>query len=302
MKNYLKQLYEIAVMYYEDKLTQEEIAERTGMSRPQVSRSLAQAVSTGIVEIKVNLLSPSLFLAENIRRKLGLTRVYVAPYGNDEENSSPMDELAQYAGEVLEKELCAEDHIGVGWGEAVYRTIISMKSSSEMKSQNASVVPLVGSVGFHDPRYQMNLLSGMLAEKIHAKAVFYSDVDILKESYNELHDIWSRLDVALVGIGPYPPTNFRDNDAASSWIGKFSGKKPVGDIIGRFFNEDGYLPTESAKLMHIPVDMLIRTRKIICISDGSGNADAIRIASRLKYITHLIIGQEGAEELLAALE
>ena len=49
----LSLLYNIAVMYYEEKMTQDEISKKTGISRPQISRLLAKAISVGIVEIKV---------------------------------------------------------------------------------------------------------------------------------------------------------------------------------------------------------------------------------------------------------
>ena len=301
MKNYLKQLYDIAVMYYEDKLTQEEIAEKTGISRPQVSRSLAQAVTTGIVEIKVNLLSPSIYIAESLRKKLGLEKVYVAPCNEDEDGEhSPENDVAQFASDVLNRELHSEENIGVGWGDSIYRTIMKLAPLDD-KACCSLVFPLVSSVGFHEPCYQMNLLVGMMAEKIHAKPIFFNESNIMNESSEEMRSAWDNIDVAIVGIGPYPATKFRSNPTAAEWLNRLDSKSPKGDILGRFFNEDGYLEA-SSKLINIPVKSLEKASKIIAISSGRGKTDAIKTAARLHYITHLIIDQDSAEELLDAVD
>ena len=302
MKNYLKQLYDIAVMYYEDKLTQEEIAEKTGISRPQVSRALAQAVTTGIVEIKVNLLSPSIYIAESLRKKLGLEKVYVAPYKDDEDEGEhdTADDVAAFASDVLARELHSEENIGVGWGDAVYRTI-KMLSPLDDKARCSLCFPLVSSVGFHEPCYQMNLLVGMMAEKIHARPLFFNEASIANESTDEMRRAWDNINVAIVGIGPYPATKFRNNPMASEWLDKLDSRSPKGDILGRFYNEDGYLEA-SSRLVNIPVKSLSKADKIIAISSGRGKTEAIRIAAKLGYITHLIIDQDAAEELLDAVD
>jgi len=46
-------LYRLAIMYYTEGLTQQEIAQRLGISRPQISRGLARAQEVGIVRIQI---------------------------------------------------------------------------------------------------------------------------------------------------------------------------------------------------------------------------------------------------------
>ena len=47
-------MYRIARMYYQNDLSQAQIAKRIGLSRPQISRYLKRARETGMVEINVN--------------------------------------------------------------------------------------------------------------------------------------------------------------------------------------------------------------------------------------------------------
>lgn len=64
-----QKMVEIAKMYYEEDLTQNEIAKRLGVSRPLVSKMLADAKEAGIVTIQIN--SPFVsndFLMEEIKK------------------------------------------------------------------------------------------------------------------------------------------------------------------------------------------------------------------------------------------
>ena len=53
MQEDLALLVRISRMYYESELTQLQIAEATGLSRPTISRSLDRAKRAGIVEIRI---------------------------------------------------------------------------------------------------------------------------------------------------------------------------------------------------------------------------------------------------------
>ena len=67
-----QKMVEIAKMYYEEELTQNEIAKRLGVSRPLVSKMLADAKEAGIVTIQIH--SPFVsneFLMEEIIRHSG---------------------------------------------------------------------------------------------------------------------------------------------------------------------------------------------------------------------------------------
>lgn len=67
--NKTQKMVEIAKMYYEEELTQNEIAKRLGVSRPLLSKMLVDAKEAGIVTIQIH--SPFVsneFLMEEIRK------------------------------------------------------------------------------------------------------------------------------------------------------------------------------------------------------------------------------------------
>ena len=49
----LARIFTVAKLYYEENLTQAEVAERVGVSRPLVSKMLSEARDCGIVHIEV---------------------------------------------------------------------------------------------------------------------------------------------------------------------------------------------------------------------------------------------------------
>ena len=84
--NQERTIYKIVRAYYEDGLTQQEIANKFGISRMKVSRMLARALKDKIVQIRIN--SPSSKypdLEHQIEAKYGLKEVVIADTKNDDQ-------------------------------------------------------------------------------------------------------------------------------------------------------------------------------------------------------------------------
>src|SRR5438270_10083570 len=74
----LELLAKVASWYFEDNLTQTEIAARTGYSPSMVSRLLSEARKHGIVEIRVHHpIERRVDLEQELRNRLGLDTVRV---------------------------------------------------------------------------------------------------------------------------------------------------------------------------------------------------------------------------------
>lgn len=66
-----KLIAKVAYMYYEQELTQAQIAKELSIYRTTVSRMLSQAKTEGIVEIKINHFDAGLFeLEEQLKHSL----------------------------------------------------------------------------------------------------------------------------------------------------------------------------------------------------------------------------------------
>ena len=69
-------LVQVSELYYLQEMNQVEIAKLLGVSRPTVSRLLAEAKREGVVEIKVkNMVSINSELSKQLRERLGLKNI-----------------------------------------------------------------------------------------------------------------------------------------------------------------------------------------------------------------------------------
>lgn len=116
-------LARIASLYFEDGLSQAEIATQTGYSRSMISRLLTEARQQQIVEIRINHpLSRNRELEQSLEQLLNLTGVRVLTRGSL--NYSTMLRRIGTLGARLMEELL-RDHtvVGVSWGTAVWEVV-----------------------------------------------------------------------------------------------------------------------------------------------------------------------------------
>lgn len=278
MKDNTELLYSIALMYYQEGLTQEEISKKTGLSRPNVSRALAKAMKLGIVEIKLH--APRTFENEGIEleKALKLEKVYIAPSGA----------LTEFAAGVLDKELSSSENIGVGWGKTVYRTVQKMVQLNLPKHEKNSIVPLVSSLGIKEPQYQVNLMISLMTDAIGGTPYFYNPSDL---HLKDVKEIWGKLDAAVMGLGSgkYHMTSEMEKDSIK------------GEILGKFFSDNGILSYEWPGYDGISWEHLQKTKKRICLCDGSEKIEAIMTAAKLGLFNVLITDTKTADELCEAV-
>ncbi len=123
----LKQSLRVAELYFQDNLSQIEIAARLGVSRPTVSRLLQYAKDNGLVKIQiVNPLVDSQVLSKQLSDKYGI-EFHVVPnnYGG---TVSIQDGVGRYTADFLSANVQAGDIIGIGWGKPSIRSPSNSKS------------------------------------------------------------------------------------------------------------------------------------------------------------------------------
>ena len=107
---------EICHLYYEDGLSQNEIAEKLKISRPTISRLLTFAKENGLVQIKVMDPKQDLSLLQiQLKKKYQLKEVLVAENFIDD-TQIINDKLGKLTAEYL-NHIVEDNHIiGISWG------------------------------------------------------------------------------------------------------------------------------------------------------------------------------------------
>lgn len=298
-------LYAAATMYYNEDLSQSDIAHKMGVSRPTVSRMLAQARETGIVHIDVTHphADRTSHLAQELQEALGLTKVYLAQ-GFQESTLAP-GMTPPILDALNDMDLAPGKALVISSGVAMY----GLSRTQLPPLQGITLVPAVGGVAEPEAWHQTNEIIRSIAEQTGAthKPIFARAVpaplmyQALQEDdlYQEVTQLWKTAHGAFMGIGS--PTTGRTSLAAD--IPQAELEKSRGDIALHFFDKDGTpLPfTGSDRTIRIPLEDLRRIPHTVAIALGPTKIESIKISSRMGVYTKLITDQVTAKQLLQQL-
>jgi DNA-binding transcriptional regulator LsrR (DeoR family) len=194
-------------LYYELGETQNEIADRLGITRPQVSRLLKRARAEGIVEIRIidrdTAESPA---AAALQDRFALDAVHLAPTLAGPEDLTRRV-VGRLAAQVLRASVRDGAIVGIGDGASVGAVADALVDAAT--PVRATVVPLAGgywSTGAdRDPFRRIADAFGAQPHGLMAPGLLD---DAATKDALEAHagvravlDLWGRLDVALFGIG-----------------------------------------------------------------------------------------------------
>ena len=310
-------LYKIASLYYESGNTQDEIAKKVEMSRPMVSRALEQARNIGLVRISV--VPPKKFtdLAKIISKALGIKEIVIAPSSSSTGNErlDRINDITDSAASYLERTITGGMNVGFGCGFTVYNTVRKFRPVKSVDQDPPVFVPLIGSIGSKKAEYQESVIVNHAATMFNARAYYYN-VPVLQmndreslERMNSQHydviDIWSKLDMAVIGLGSfeniknYPMNDFDDED-----YNYLISNGVRGDILGRFFNDHGYLaPVNlSSYFSGIKREDLNNVKNIVCLCGGREKVLPIIAAARNKFFDTLITDYRTINEINEVLQ
>lgn len=306
-----KLLYKIAMAYYEDDLTQEQIAQRFGLSRIKVSRLLQQARQERIVQIAIIAPpDPKPDLERQFEARFGLDEVVIVSSGSDEPGALAHD-LGQAAADYLVRRLQGHEVIGISWGTTLGAVVDALPAQNwpEMK-----VVQIIGGLGRPEAETHGADLTRRMAEAFAARPLMLSapgivasklvrDALMADPQVSDTLALAARADVALVGIGaPTANALVRQLGAILSQleIEQLRLQGAVGDIALRFFNAGGE-PTVheiNDRIIGLDLDQIRRIPCVIGVAGGEEKFDVIRAVARGRLVTVLITDEQSAQRLL----
>jgi DNA-binding transcriptional regulator LsrR (DeoR family) len=286
-------MYAAARLYYDQRLTQHEVAQRLGISRSTVSRLLQLARDNDIVRIEVRPPSPAAELSADLAHALGLRRAVVVPGGGPE---AALHSLVAPALEELGRtRLRHGDVLALSWGATVWEIAQAQRFPD---LPGVRLVPAVGGLDETHVRFQSNEIarraaatSGADVSFLHAPALPTADLrrSLLDDPEMAARlALWDRITTAIVGIG-MPPA---DVAAAPSHVvvRREALAAAVGDVTSRHFDLDGRpveLPEED-RLLAVSRDQLRAAGTVIGVAAGAPKAPSIVGAARAQLIDVLV--------------
>lgn len=302
-----KLLSEVADLYYREKLNQQEIGERLGISRSMISRYLAQAEAAGVVEIIIHY--PDNRDRNLEKRLVDAFGLVAARIGDDSGNDG---EVYRLAAEYLQEQLKDDTILGVAWGRAVTGVYRAMKPRRKMPSLR--VVQAFGSAMPNSEIDGTAIIGGMAAlfggvavylhTPLHVGSESVRDNLLKNRNISEVVKLAERADMLLTGIGEVDESHL-----TGSWTHYLSkGEKrelirkgSVGHVCTRHFDIAGkYLEVPAYKgIIGISQESYMHIALRIGVGLGAEKVNALVGALRGGYINVLVTNAKTAEEVLA---
>lgn len=308
-------LTEIAIAYYCDEVTQEEIAKRFGFSRIKVGRLLKRAKEEGIVEINVRYHPVfSTQLEKQLKERFSVKRALIALDHHDEDEQRR--QVAALVSGYLAASLRDNMVVTVGQGRNVAAVA---EYTSTVQPKDCRFICGIG--GTHRPGDVINAdhISRLLAKKFGGSseslyAPAYVENTELKSALlrngtiKETLDRARKADIALVGIGDM------NEDSYMVKLGWFTPQEisdaslnqgVIGDIAGYdFFNAQGqHVHTVmDDRVIGLSVEELRQIPCVIAIASESTKAMAIMGALRTGAIDVIATSARNIRTILSVAQ
>lgn len=312
-----ERLAQAAYWYYVQDLGQDEVARRLGVSRSNVSRLLRAAREQGVVRFEIDYpVRRALAVEDRLRTEFaqhGLREVVVATADQHPSAGGRPDVLtvARTAAEWLQDNLRDGQTLGLFWGA----TIKAMVDVAHVDRKiDAHVIQLAGEWS-NDPSQSGHNLVRDLAVKLGGRYTYFnapavaasqSDADALLAGQDVANALATAraADVAMLGVGAFradTTQTFLDlGRATPAEIEEAEAKKVVGQLAGRFFDDQGRQVDLALhrRLVSLDLHELRHVRTIVVVASGPEKKAAVRAALRGGLVDVLIVDSLLASELL----
>jgi deoxyribonucleoside regulator len=308
----LRTLTKIAVLYYRDNLTHEEIASRLGISRQTVGRQIERCRKEGLITIQIK--SPLLFATEletELEHQFGLKEAIVVTPATEGDDATK-DALGMAGAEFIQRHVCPGDTLGVAWGSTVLAVARQVRPKP---CKNLTVVQLNGSMDVGSYSTRAEYMIGLFAEALGARMVAMSApmlVDRREIVQSLLSDsriastlaVARRTNIALFGVGDLSTSSspYRAGYYDQKLLDRARQDGAVGEICGRFYDESGQpcSPRLAERTLAIELETLREKPLSIAISGGPQKTMAMLGMLKGGFCNTLITDETTAKALIAA--
>lgn len=305
-----EQLRLAARLYYVDGLGQMEVAKFVKVSQAKVSRLLALARERGVVRISIAEYEPrDQKLGQALQKRFGLKAVAVIKTMAGATAEEARMAVAHFGAPFVASLIKADSTIAISGGRTLRELVQLLPENKELRT---TVIQAMGSIdanvgpldAFELGRSLARRWGGVLAT-LNSPA-FVPDKKTRDAFLNlqQIRGVCERLgrsDLALIGIGTLDNSVFVERAVLrTDDLEKLSRRGAVGEICGRFYDENGRecdSPWRD-RIISIELDQLRKIPQVVGIIAGGDRSAAIKGAIRGGLLKSLVTDDNCARALL----
>ena len=301
-------------LYYQEGLSQTDVAKLLGISRASVVKYLQVAREKGLVQIDLDLnVFSSIKYSIKIKEKFKLDNVLIIPDGEHasrrDDSKLMRERLAKAAGIYLNQKIEDNDMLGIAWG----RTIQQMGDVMIPRQfHNIRVLQMLGSMP-SEPDFSTIESSSQIANKLSGKVINLHVPAVVSSSRLAIElqaepiiranfEALTKCDKALFVVGNALDENplIRVGVLSKKEMKAYREMGAVGVICGRFYDKYGnpVVIEVDQRILGISLAQLRQVDSRILIAGGERNFEATLGAILGGYVSDLLIDEMTAEFLL----
>jgi DNA-binding transcriptional regulator LsrR (DeoR family) len=301
-------------LYYNRKLTQQQIAKELGVSRPVVMRLLRQAEESGLVTITLRLDSlQRIEASRKIAEHFGLREVFAVPTSKTDTSAEVLQAVGRTGALYLQAKLQTGETLAVAWGKALLEVARALPDHSV---SGFVVAQSMGGLN-SDTSAIPSRVASLIAEKLHARIYHLyvpaivstkslRDVLLADPGVRGALEIAKQANYFIAGIGKVAPdaTVVEAGFIDMATIDRLRMRGAVGDIATRYFDIKGNpVPDElEDRIIGLSWKDMQRIRTVIGVASGIEKTSAILGALRTKLLHVLILDDQTAFKIIESIE
>ncbi len=298
----------VAWLYHEHGLTQQDIADRLGISRSTISRVLTEAERDGIIRVVITQPLPEAARrAEALIERFDLSSAVV---GTNLDDEPPAHAAAAAMARRLENIASSGSvTIAAGWGRTI---ALSAEATRPIPTTGVIIVDAFGHTTT-DATTAAVEVTNVLSRKFDARVVhvpspgFAASADVA-ESFMSSPPVARALDhardadVVVVSVGVTGASSLLIDEGFMTVdsMDEVMEAGAVGEIFGRYFDADGEsVVADGLHPIALTIEDLRKALRVIAVAGGAEKAGAIRGALATGVLDELVVDETLAEALLA---
>ncbi|WP_138467862.1 sugar-binding transcriptional regulator [Poseidonocella sp. HB161398] len=290
-------------------MKQDEIAAVMGISRQSAQRLVSQAMSAGLVKVRIDHpVARCLELAEQLRDRYALGLCEVVPTLGAGENAG--QGVAHATADILESWLLRDAPVVVGLGTG--RTLrAAIEQLPHVDCAQHKIVSLTGNISPSGSTAYYNVLF-TISDKVSAPtyplplpviSATREERDLLlgQATLRANRELVGKTDIRFVGIGQIldTPPLVIDGFISEADQARLAAKGAIGEITGWVYDREGRLVEDDTNERVSSAPLVSGSRRpIIACAYGPGKVEAIRGALEGRFVNGLVTDEATAAALL----